>query len=71
MVFIVRPKAVSAFLHCSNPDHNFVGKRNCKTACNGNHAERLCRQTSGPTPVITHLERASHKGILCMNSPEE
>lgn len=71
MVSVVRLKAVSAFLHCSNPDGNFVGKRNCKTSCSSNHAERLCRQTSGLTPVIAHLERASHKGILCMNSLEE
>lgn len=68
---LLRLKVVSAFLHCSNPDHNFVGKRNWKMACNSNHAERLCRQTSGLTPVITYLERASHKGILCTNSPEE
>lgn len=68
---LLRMKAVSAFLHRSNPDHNFVRKRSCKTSCNGNHAERLCRKTSGLTPVITHLERASHRSILCMNGLEE
>lgn len=71
MICIVKLKALSAFLHHGKSDHNFLGNRKCKIAYNGNHAERLCRQTSGLTPVITHLERASHKGILCMNSPEE
>lgn len=33
--------------------------------------ERPCGQTSGLTPIITHLERVSHKGILCMNGLEE
>lgn len=45
----------------------FVRKGNCKPAS----TVRLCRQTSGLTPVITHLERVSHKGILCMNGLEE
>lgn len=44
-----------------------VRKGNCKAAS----TERLCRQTSGLSPTITHLERVSHKGILCMNDLEE
>lgn len=46
-------------------------KGNCKPVPTDSHAERLCWQTSGLTPVITHLERVSHKGILCMNGLEE
>lgn len=44
-----------------------VRKGNCKAAS----TERLCGQTSGLSPVITHLERVSHKGILCMDGLEE
>lgn len=46
-------------------------KENCIAAPPDSHAERLCRQTSGLTPVITYLEKILHKGILCMNGLEE
>lgn len=61
---------------CKWPEHalmteNLMETLGRKRICKAVSTETLCGQTSGRTPVITHLERVSHKGILCMNGLEE